>query len=79
MNLLFISEYFPPKIMGGGEINLNLLAKNLVKEGVTVSVLTSYHKGLKKYEEVAGVKVYRKLKTGDNPHTILNNLKRPKK
>lgn len=76
MKILFISEYFPPKIMGGGEINLNLIAKSLVKEGVDVTVLTSHHEGLKKYEEKDKIKIYRTLKTGDNPHTLLNNLKR---
>ena len=76
MKLLFISEYFPPKIMGGGEINLFLLAKALIKQGVEVTVLTSYHPGLKKYEVMEGIKVIRKLKTGQQPHGIINNLKR---
>ncbi len=76
MKVLFISEYFPPKIMGGGEINVNLLAKALVKNKVEVFLLTSYHPGLKKVEIVDGIKVYRTLKTATDPHSIINNLKR---
>ena len=41
MKVLFISEYFPPKIKGGGEISAYLLAKNLAKR-IDVSVLTGY-------------------------------------
>jgi len=76
MNILFVSEYYPPKIMGGGEINLNLLAQALAKRNVNVSVLTSHHEGLTRYQEVNGVHIYRRLKTGDNPNSILSNLKR---
>ena len=47
VKILFISEYFPPKIMGGGEINLFLLAKALSKQKIDVNVLTSDHQNLK--------------------------------
>ncbi len=50
MKILLISEYFPPKIFGGGEISAWLLAKNLAKRGLDVSVLTSYFSGLEKFE-----------------------------
>jgi glycosyltransferase involved in cell wall biosynthesis len=76
LSILFISEYFPPKVMGGGEINLFLITKALVKKKIEVIVLTSSHKGLKEYELMDGVKVYRRLKTGDDAYTLLNNLKR---
>lgn len=76
MKVLFISEYFPPKIQGGGEINLNLLAKALARNKVGVSILTSHHKSLKRFEEIDGIKIYRGLKTADNPNSIINNLKR---
>lgn len=76
LKVLFVSEYFPPKIMGGGEINLFLLAKALAKQGMEVNVLTSWFKGLKKYEEIDGIKVYRRLKTSENASSILGNLKR---
>ena len=51
MKVLFVSEYYPPKIMGGGEINLELLATALTKKGVEVLVLTSRHPGLKRVEK----------------------------
>ncbi len=57
MKILFVSEYFPPKIMGGGEINLHLLAKALVKNKNEVSVLTSDHPGLKRFEEIGEIEV----------------------
>ena len=44
MKILFISEYFPPKGKGGGEISCFLLAKYLVKQGVEIHVLTSKFK-----------------------------------
>lgn len=62
--------------MGGGEINVNLLAKALVKNKVEVFLLTSYHPGLNRVEIVDGIKVYRTLKTAADPHSIINNLKR---
>ncbi|MEK6939475.1 MAG: glycosyltransferase family 4 protein [Nanoarchaeota archaeon] len=76
MKVLFISEYYPPKIMGGGEINLELLATGLAKKGVEVSVLTSYHPGLDKVEVKNGITILRKLKTGKNPSSLIENVKR---
>lgn len=76
MHILFISEYFPPKIMGGGEINISLLAEAIAKHGVMISVLTSYHQGLPRFEEKKRVKIYRRLKTGENTSTIGSNLVR---
>ncbi len=76
MKLLFVTEYFPPKIMGGGEINLYLLAKKLAKKDIKVHVLTSYFKGLKKYEKKDDINIHRRLKTATSPSGIINNLKR---
>ena len=76
MKILFISEYYPPKIMGGGEINLELLATSLVKAGSKVSVLTSSFQGISNYERKEGVQIFRRLKTGGSPTGILDNLKR---
>ena len=76
MKILLVSEYFPPKIFGGGEISAALLAKNLSREGIEVSVLTSHFNGLKKFEVKDGVKIYRRLKTGENPSSLVENLKR---
>jgi len=77
LKVLLISEYFPPKTFGGGEISAWLLAKNLAKEkNFKVSVLTSYFSELKRFEVKDGVKIYRRLKTGKNPFSLLENLKR---
>jgi len=76
IRVLLVSEYFPPKIMGGGEINLFLLAKTLAEKDVDVYVLTSHHKRLKTYEENEGVNIYRRLKTGSNATGIISNFKR---
>lgn len=76
MKVLLVSEYFPPKTFGGGEIFAELLAKNLVKGGIDVSVLTSHFTGLKKYEKKDGIKIYRRLKTGSNIEGFVSNLKR---
>ncbi len=76
MKILFVSEYFPPKTMGGGEINVELLAAGLAKKGVDVSVLTSYHLGLEKAEIKEGVTILRKLETGKNSTSIIENVKR---
>ena len=75
MKILLISEYFPPKTMGGGEISVYLLAKNLAKKAEVV-VLTSYFSGLKRYEIKDNIKILRRLKTGHNPGGFFSNLKR---
>jgi glycosyltransferase involved in cell wall biosynthesis len=76
MKVLLISEYFPPKIFGGGEISAWLLAKNLAKEEIDVSILTSHFSGLKKFEVKDGVKIHRRLKTGKDPYSFRENVKR---
>ncbi|MEM2956635.1 MAG: glycosyltransferase family 4 protein [Candidatus Pacearchaeota archaeon] len=76
MKILLISEYFPPKIFGGGEISSWLLAKNLSKQGIDVFILTSHFNEPKKYEEHEGVKIYRNLLTGKNPNSVIENFKR---
>ncbi len=76
MKVLLVSEYFPPKIFGGGEISAGLLAKNLAEGGLDISVLTSHFKGLKEFEILEGIKIYRRLRTGENPNSFLQNLKR---
>src|SRR3989338_3255732 len=76
MHILFISEYYPPKIKGGGEINLSTLAKALAKSKHIVSVLTSQFPNLPLFEEQDGVKIYRRLKTGENPGSLSSNITR---
>lgn len=40
MKVLLPTEYYPPFVMGGGEISTKLLAEGLAREGVEVHVLT---------------------------------------
>lgn len=76
MKILFVSEYYPPKIMGGGEINLEVLATALTERGIGVSVLTSYFPGLEETEMKKGLTILRNLKTGNNPSSFIQNIKR---
>ncbi len=77
MRILFVSEYYPPRVMGGGEINLQLLATALAKKNVSVSVLTSSHPSIPHHVEQKGkVKIYRTLTTGETPQGIKHNLVR---
>ncbi len=75
MKVLLISEYFPPFSKGGGEISAYLLAKNLAKK-IDISILTSYFHGSKRYEVKDNIKIYRRLKTGKNPGSVLGNINR---
>ena len=76
MKILMISEYFPPVGKGGGEISAYLLAKHLVKNKITVHVLTSHFDNLKRIETVDGIKIHRFLQTGKNPSIFKDNIKR---
>jgi len=76
MKILFISEYFSPMVMGGGELNLVENCKKLIKEGHKVSVLTSHFPGLKSYERLHGISVHRLLSNGKNPGSLISNIKR---
>ena len=76
MKVLFVSEYYPPQVMGGGEINLSLLTEALAKRSVEVTVLTSFYQEALRYEEKKGVKICRFLKTGSKPEGILTNVQR---
>jgi glycosyltransferase involved in cell wall biosynthesis len=75
MDVLFVSEYFPPDVKGGGELSCYLLAKSLCNFGVNVSVLTSKLSG-EEYETKDGIKIYRFLKTGRDPDRFKDNIKR---
>lgn len=76
MKVLLVSEYFPPKTFGGGELSAYNLAKALSKKGFKVTVLTSKFDNLKKKEKKDGFSILRKLKTGEGPFSIKENLKR---
>jgi len=74
--ILLISEYFPPKTFGGGEISAQALARGLAEKDLNVSVLTSNFAGLEGFEIKDGYKIYRLLKTGENPNSLMENYKR---
>lgn len=76
MKVLMISEYFHPFGKGGGEISAMLLAKELSKAGIEIHVLTSFFPGTDKEEEYDGIKIHRRLKTGQNPSSMIENIKR---
>jgi glycosyltransferase involved in cell wall biosynthesis len=74
--LLLISEYYPPRIFGGGEVSALQLARGLAGRGFEVWVLTSGAAGLAEEESVDGVRVVRRLVTGPSPHSHWNNVRR---
>ncbi len=57
MNILFIHQYFKTPKQGGG-IRSYLLAKELVKEGHHVSVVTTSNSGRKKHVSIDGISVF---------------------
>ena len=76
--ILLVSEYFPPRTFGGGELSAYELAKGLSGKGLDVSVLTSKFKGLEGFESRDGFKIYRLMETGENPGSLVSNFKRRK-
>ena len=59
MKICFISNLYPPSIIGGAEISVKRAADGLVKRGHEVFVITTTTNGNTFIEEVGGVKVYR--------------------
>ncbi len=76
MKILIISEYFPPVIQGGGEINIFEIAKALAQKGIEIHVLTSAFPNLKRKERICGINIHRRLKSGRNPSKVISNFKR---
>ena len=76
MKILLVSEYYPPKIFGGGELSAQTLASSLADQGIEVHVLTSQTGGVNEEKMEKKVKVHRYLKTGDNPWSLKENIKR---
>ncbi len=58
MNILIINYEFPP-VGGGGGIATYYIARELSRKGIGVSVLTSQFRGLRRYEELEGIRIYR--------------------
>lgn len=76
LKILIVSEYYPPKVFGGGEKSVQMLAESLARAGHSVSVLTSHHPGLKKEENQKGVDIYRWIFTGPDNTTLWHNFLR---
>jgi len=59
--LMVISQFYP--LLGGAEVQAQQLAKDLLKRGIKVAVLTRHLKGLPRYELIEGIPVYRAIRT----------------
>ena len=59
--LMIISQFYP--LLGGAEVQAQLLASSLIKRGMKVSLLTRKFKGLPRYELMEGIPVYRAIRT----------------
>lgn len=59
MKICFISNLYPPFIIGGAEISVGRVAEELVKKGHEVFVVTTSPTAKSNIEEIEGVKVYR--------------------
>ena len=75
-SILFVAEYFPPIVQGGGEVNLSLLSQALAERGFRVMVLTSWFPGLPREESVNGVTIVRQLRTGRSVGGLFGNVVR---
>jgi len=77
MNLLFFTEIFHP-FGGGGEYIFFLIARELVKKGYSVHVITQRLRGTSSIEVMEGIKIYRVGEdfefTGILPSTIRHRL-----
>src|SRR5688500_3383319 len=59
MNILFFIQLFYPYLFGGGEYLFFLIAKELVKRGHTVHVVTQRLSGTEEFEQVEGINIHR--------------------
>lgn len=80
MNVLFITEFYPPNILGGGEINIKLLSE-VLSEKVNVVVLTSSvdKKSEEKYDfkikkNFKNLKILRVLKSSKEVSSFKGNF-----
>jgi glycosyltransferase involved in cell wall biosynthesis len=76
MKVLLVTEYFPPRVFGGGERSAELLAESLAANNIQTHVLTSSIEGEKEIAKIDGVTIIRTLKTGMTPYKFLDNVNR---
>jgi glycosyltransferase involved in cell wall biosynthesis len=58
LNILLISDVYPP-VIGGAELQTQLLAKKLSERGNIVNIATSWQPGLSDREDEAGARIHR--------------------
>ena len=79
MNVLFFTQLFYPSLFGGGEYLFFLLAKELVKRGHSVHVITQRLSDTAEFEQVDGINIHRVgseiTYSGTLPPTIGTNLR----
>jgi 1,4-alpha-glucan branching enzyme len=79
MNILFFTQLFYPSLFGGGEYLFFLIAKELVKRGYSVHVITQRLSGTEEFEQVEGINIDRVGSEisyrGTLPPTIGTNLR----
>ena len=76
MKVLLVSEYYPPKVFGGGEISAKLIAEGLCKQGIDVHVLTSKIRYPLKTNGIILHSTLGVMRSGDNPYDFKANLER---
>lgn len=59
MKISFISNLYPPFVLGGAEISVKIVAEGLVKRGHEVFVITTSPTRKRSQETINGVKIYR--------------------
>lgn len=59
MKICFISNLYPPSIIGGAEISVKRAAEGLIKKGHEVIIITTTTNEKTSVEEVDGLKIYR--------------------
>ena len=75
MKICFISNLYPPFVIGGAEISVKRAAGELVKKGNEVLVITTSPNRKSSIEDINGVRVYRINPL--NLYTMYNHQKQP--